>query len=534
MQSESSIASENVSKRGAERLRSMIGVGILVAAIIASFWNVIFRNVQKVTSDQIEIRIGHAELHTGMREAFQAAIEAYQDLHPNVRIIQVPVPPRTYPAWIRTQLVGGTAPDIVPLDGEISQFFLPLTSLTEQPNPYNVGTNLEGIPWRDTFFDGLSAARDRLAFSAPGQVFGVNLQTVSMRLYINRDMLIEITGSDSVPEVYNDLYELSQKIKEYNQRTGKKIIPIAGCRQYSDYIFDRVVGSQMQKFLLDYNPHMQPWGFFRPMADKVFTYSETPEFMSSLELLHEVSQMLTPGYLQFGPEDAIAAYLQQRSLMLVAGSWDYAVLVDRVPFETAITTIPMPSTDDPRYGQFSLGQAAETVGTTSQYGVVRASPHAEVAADFLLFLTSLPTATQFSDISKRISAIIDVPVAEELALMAAKIDGEIPGFRVDTFLSRLNTSNLFNQHIHKVFDRNPDIRGFAATIDAQLLTYLKEDIKVFHRSELTITRKFDGQIVLYYMLPENHPERVTWLRYLEEQSASQGRYIGYNEWLRTH
>jgi len=209
---------------------------------------------------------------------------------------------------------------------EITQLFVPLTDEAEKPNPYNAGTHLEHEPWRNTFFDGLTTVRDLLREVAPGQIYGISLQTTSMRLYVNRDLLIEITGSDAMPTEYADLYALGQKIREYNQRTGSKIIPIASCRGYADYIFDRIVGSQVQKFLIDTKTHMRSWGFFKPMYRQTYTYSETPEFLSSLELMSEVAQLLTPGYEQFHPEDAIAAYLQQRSLMLVAGSWDYAVL----------------------------------------------------------------------------------------------------------------------------------------------------------------------------------------------------------------
>jgi len=517
-----------------EKTRNGIGVSILVLAILASFWNVIFRNVEELTSNQIEIRIGHQELHTGMREAFQAAIEAYQEIHPNVRIIQVPVPPRTYPAWIRTQLVGGTAPDIVGLSGsqeEILEFFLPITDFVDKPNPYNLGTSLEKVRWRDTFFDGMTGIRDIVQESAPGQMFGVMLQTSSMRLYINRDMLIEITGSDRLPQEYNDLYLIQQKIREYNQRTGKNIIPIASCRNYADYTFNRIVNSQTQKFLLEWSPHMRTWGFFRPMAAGVFKYNETPEFLSSLELMHEVAQMLTPGYQQFLPEDAIATYLQQRSLMLVAGSWDYAVLTNRVSFETAITSLPIPSTSDPRYGKFTLGSSVEPVGTAAGLGVIRRSPNADVAVDFLQFLTSQTIAAEFSAISKRLPAVIDVPIPDELKIMTTQIEGEIPGFRVDSFLPTHNVNTLIQQHIHKVTGRQPDIRGFAETIDTELPRYIKEDIKMYHRTDRLRTQKFDGMVVLHYMLPEGHPARSNWAHYTTDQHGAQGRVIEYQHWL---
>jgi len=519
-----------------KKLRNRLGLVTLVLTLLASFWTVASRNVKDLTSAQIELRVAHSELHTGMREAFDAAIAAYEALHPEVRIVQVAVPPRIYPAWSRTQLVGGTAPDIMPLAGtdiEITQFFVPITKLASEPNPYNAGTSLESIAWRDTFFDGLSGLSDSMRWTAPNEIFGVILQTTSMRLYINRDLLLEISGDNALPSNYAELHALTQKVRDYNRRSGTRLIPIASCKVYAEYIFDRIVGSQMQKFLLDYSFHMKSWGFYRPMYEGKYSYSETPEFVSSLELMSEVAQMLSPGFQQFAPEDAIATYLQQRSLMLVAGSWDYAVLVDQVPFETEVMALPMPSTDDPKYGRFTLGQAAEDVNTTAALGIVRTSPHAEVAVDFLKFLTSQPVATQFSDISKRISSIVDVPVPNELVRMAPQIEGEIPGFRVDTFLGNNNIQTLIQRHIHKVIGPQPDIRSFATILDAELAPNIREDLKFYHRYDRQNTQRFDATIALHYLFPEEHEqaERANWLLHSEAQHGSQGRYTEYQHYL---
>jgi len=518
------------------KFRNRLGLITLALTLLVSFWTVSSRNIQALTTEKIEIRVAHSELHTGMREAFDAAITAYEQLHPEVRIVQVAVPPRIYPAWSRPQLVGGSAPDIMPLAGtdvEITQFFVPLTELTREPNPYNAGTSLEGIAWRDTFFDGLSGLSDSMRWAAPDEIFGVILQTTSMRLYINRDLLLEITGNDALPRTYAELHALAQNVRQYNQHNDTRLIPIASCKAYAEYIFDRIVGSQMQKFLVDYSFHMKSWGFYRPMYEGEYSYSKTPEFVSSLELMSEVAQMLSPGFQQFAPEDAIATYLQQRSLMLVAGSWDYAVLVDRVPFETLVTPLPMPATDDPKYGRFTLGQAAEDVQATAALGVVRTSPHPQIAIDFLKFLTSYNVAKQFSDISKRISTIVDVPVPSDLVQMAPPIEGEIPGFRVDTFLGNNNIQTLIQRHIHKVIGPQPDIRSFAATIDAELAPNIREDLKYYHRYDRQNTQRFDATIALHYLLPKEHEqaERANWLLHSEAQHGSQSRYVEYQHYL---
>ena len=59
------------------------------------------------------VRIGHYMLQSGLRDALQDVIGEYERRHPEVHLVQVPVPERVYLQFLRTQLVAGTAPDIL-------------------------------------------------------------------------------------------------------------------------------------------------------------------------------------------------------------------------------------------------------------------------------------------------------------------------------------------------------------------------------------------------------------------------------------
>jgi len=432
---------------------------------------------------QIELHIGHWLLHTGMREAFDATIEDYQRLHPEVHITQIPVPIRFYPAWARTQLIGGTAADItgmLALNEElISRYYLPLTEWLDKPNPYNSGTSLEGVAWRDTFFDGLSGMRALTATS--GEISGIILQINSLRLYYNRQMLIEITGSDTPPRDLAELKTLAAQIDAYNQRSGKTIIPIAGCGPYAGFAFDRIVPSQTQRLTLNHSPsrnlRVSPLELATLILDSIFSYTQTPELRSSLELMREVSLMLTPGFMQFQRDEAIAAYVQQRSLMLIAGSWDYAALIDGVPFETRALPVLGPSIADPQFGQFTLGQVAEPMGIEGSMGIIRSSANPEAALDFLHYLTSQRASERFSQISQRLSAILDTPVPSNLEQIKPQLNGEIPGFAVDfRSFSTGHSDQHFQRYSHKIVGPKADVAGVAAHLDNELPRYLRDDI----------------------------------------------------------
>jgi len=504
----------------AKHFRNVIGVAVLCLAIVASFWRVTSRTVQPSPSDRIELRIGHPHLHSGMREGFDAAIESYQRLHPNVSITQVAVPQRLYPIWARVQLVGGTAVDILDAFNvpEPTRHFVSLTPWLDEPNAYNAGTSLEGVAWRDTFFDGLSSQ-----LSLSEEIYAVMLQTVSHRLFINLDLLSEITGSqDDVPRDFDDLRRLAEQVRNYNQRTGKRIVPIASCRPYANVTFAKMLRSLTQKLVRDHSPNrtMSLPELDRLILDGTFSYSRTPEFIHSLEIMSELSQMFTPGFLQFEHEDAIATYLRQHSLMIIAGTWDYGTLEKNASFKMRGLPVPTPSPSDHHYGPFTLGQVAEVPMNAADLGIIRTSPNRDAALDFLRYLSSQPVAAQFSKISQRLSAIIDTPIPKSLEQLRTTSEGAANGFRVDVLGANANT--LINRHIHLVVGLQPDISKFAELIDAEIAPYIRQDLATQLRNSKREIRDLDTALALHLTFPENKAlPRTTWTLYAEQQHKRQ-------------
>jgi len=487
---------------------------------------------------EVELFIGHWLLHTGMREAFDATIEDYQRLHPHVRIRQLPVPIRMYPAWARTQIIGDTAADITGMlslnEEVVSRYFLPLTPWLDEPNPYNASTSIEGLAWRDTFFDGLNGVRAITATS--GEVHGIIIQTNSLRLYYNREMLVEIAGSDEPPRSFADLKILAEKVAAYNRRTGKSIIPIAGCGPYAGFAFDRIVPSQTQKLTLNKSPsrnlRVTTLELAALLLDGTLSYSKTPELRSSLELMREVALMLTPGFMQFQRDEAVAAYVQERSLMLIAGSWDYASLIDGASFETRALPVLGPATSDPQFGQFTLGQVAETMGMDGTMGIVRSSQHPEAALDFLRYLTSQRASEKFSQISQRLSAIIGTPVPANLAQIKPDVEGEVPGFALNfTSFSTGHSANHFQRYLHKIVGPTPDVQGVVERLDEELPRYLRADIAAHLSLLQRDVRRLDATVALHYTLPDEHPARESWRRHCEVQHLRKFTALRYRRYI---
>ncbi len=491
-----------------KQLRNVIPLLLLLAAFTYSVWQVFGHGKAAADPDRITIRVGHWLLHAGMRESFDEAARAYEKLHPDVTIEQIAVPLRSWNAWMRTQLIGGTAPDLTGLlsanEEIVSRHFIPITDRIEEPNPYNVGTPLEGIPWRNTFADGLDGVRNICPTSS--EIAGVNLQLTSLRLFYNKALLKTITGSDVPPATFAELLATSRTIADFNQRHNTRYTPVAGCGPYAQYFFERTVPSQTQQLVLSHSP-MHRLNLLRPDLAHLFLAGEldyhTPQVRSALNLLREVTSVMTPGFNQLQRDDALFAYLQGHAVMIVAGTWDYAVFVRDGEFETGVVPIPIPSTDDPDYGRYSLGPIAESGGIEAQLGITRYSQHPEVALDFLRFLSSYPMAEMFTENTLRMSALIGIPPPKRAPGLATQTEGEIPGFNIDfQHFGGNHTFLLFQRHLHTLLGPQGDVDAFVRDVSPHLKSTLRKDMAHHLNRTQRDVQRLDALVGILYSHPD--------------------------------
>ena len=152
----------NESRR--EKVLNLIGLGLLALCFVLSLGHIFGRYLRPAeATGKTTIRFAHWQLESGLREAFDRISAAYMQLHPDVRVEQMPVPTQIWANWLRTQLIGGTAPELIEIEGYqgetnemLANYFEPVTPCLGLPNPYNKDNDLAGVPWRDTFIDGLS------------------------------------------------------------------------------------------------------------------------------------------------------------------------------------------------------------------------------------------------------------------------------------------------------------------------------------------------------------------------------------------
>lgn len=382
------------------RIRSHFALLVILLTFLWACGVIVSRRSQETSSDQILIRLGHWQLETSVRDALNDMIREYQKLYPQVRIVQDAIPEMTYGQWLTTQLMGGTAPDIIEvgigvpyplLVQYLNRYFIPLTRAASLPNPYNAGTELENTPLRATFKDGMRSSwidEVQAYMTIPLSQFGT-------RIFYNRDLLKELTGRESPPKEYRDFLSVCEEIQTHQNPLGQPYIPIA-CSRFHLQMWEWPMMDPLTYPLLresDFNRDGYVGNDEMFVAVRTGRYSLLhPAIRARFKMLQELSQYFQTGYTGLTRDEAVFLFAQERAVFMTTGTWDARSLQEQAKgvFEVGIMDYPLPTREDPEYGPYVLGPNYERILGGFPFGITKTCKHPDMALDFLLYLAGRP------------------------------------------------------------------------------------------------------------------------------------------------
>ena len=432
----------------------VIGVTFLWATV-----TIVMHRTIEAPPGTLTLHVGHWQLESGVRDAFNALAADYQRLHPNVRIIQDAVPEGAYGQWLTTQLMGGTAPDILQIGtgcglpahvmlAYYNRYFTPLTRAVNQPNPYNAGTDIERVPLRATYKDGMrSSYIDELQeyMSMPLALFGV-------RVFYNRDLLKKITGLEAAPRDYRAFLGVCEQIKRAKNPQGKNYIPIAGSRYHIGWweglMMDPLTYGVVRR--ADFNRD----GFVG--NDEMYVAFKTgridfnyPPLRARFTMLREVTDNFQTGFTGLTRDEAVFLFAQQNAVFITSGTWDARSLVQQAEgqFRVGIMDFPLPAKDDPFYGPVIEGPCYERPLGGFPFCITRTSRHPEIALDFLLFLSSRRGNEKFNRIAGWIPCVTGAEMEPFLKDFEPHLEGVYGAMNLflggETWVKWLQLSSLY-------------------------------------------------------------------------------------------
>jgi raffinose/stachyose/melibiose transport system substrate-binding protein len=486
----------------------------LMAAMAAATVRVAWLQLREAgAAGGVTVRICHWQLEGGVREAFDAIARAYEARHPGVRVVQMPVPGRVYATWLKTRQVGGDLPDLVQLgaadDETLASHFTPLTAWVEQPNPYQVGTPLEGRPWREGFLDGLAGANGMATLQEP---YSVAYSAHTTRLYVNRDLYRRITGCDAPPADLAALVAVCGQAEAWARRTGVHLTPIAGSRFTANVLLEQLFRSQTQRRGLELDELRVLRAPGRPgdlLLDGRLTADE-PAVRSGFAAMREAARFMQTGFLGYDRDEAIFHFVTGRALFIATGSWDYGSIVSQAPFAVSVLPTPLPSPGDPRFGAGVLGATAESADRIS--GNLHLSArcrHPEVAVDVLRFLTSTEGNRLFVAASRWMPGIVGVEPHPDTVAFRPVQEGYPAGFAFAPLMwGAGEVYRVQSQHLHLLFSGADDgLDRFLAAFTADLPAAAARDLAKDVAARRGAVRRLDPALVALGVLGDPIAQR---------------------------
>jgi raffinose/stachyose/melibiose transport system substrate-binding protein len=388
---------------------AIIGVFFWAAATIA------MRRSEAANRDAVTIRIAHWQLEGGVRDGLAEAVAEYTKRHPNVRIIQEAIPEATYGQWMSTQLMGGTAPDIVEagmVEGHLMtaffiRYFVPLSPYVSRPNPYNAGTDLANVPLRRTFKDGMR----RSFIDETQQFMTIPLALTGIRLFYNKPLLKKLTGLDAAPTDYRTFLEVCEKIRAQRQPNGQPYIAIAGSRfhyaRWDESLIKPLTYLAAREIDFNRDGRFSKEEMFLGFASKKIDFSNSA-YEASFRMVREITEQFQSGWSGLTRDEALFNFAQQKAVFLATGTYEAEGIRDQAAgkFELGLMDFPLPSSSDPYYGRIVQGPRYENPEGSMPMAVTRTSKHPEVATDFLLFLVSREENEKFNERLKWIPIVV--------------------------------------------------------------------------------------------------------------------------------
>jgi raffinose/stachyose/melibiose transport system substrate-binding protein len=375
-----------------------LGYGIIGLFFLYSTIHVLFLSQKEILDPEVEtITVSHWLLEAGVREGFDAVFREFEKEMASkgrkVKVKQSTIPGRGFKQWFVTQLISGEPGDIMGMSWEtssefIKQYFTPLTPFIGEPNPYNAGTPLEKLSWRDSFVDNMESGRiirgERTAdYYQAAWSFNV------YRLYANLDLLEAATGNREAPHTLTEFLEDCAAIEQYGLDHNRPIVPIGvrgidrgTIQMFFWQYFNQTNGNFVEQSIHDGVPRSY-------MLDLLLHDEEARERMVAVvDILRQIGRYFGDGFQATDREQSLFRFFSGDAGFYYSGSWIVQGMLENAPFELGVLPVPQLAGDH-ELSRFYTGRIAESgIRGGTSLGIPKATKNKALALDLLKFMTS--------------------------------------------------------------------------------------------------------------------------------------------------
>lgn len=293
-------------------------------------------------------------------DQMRVILDAFQDEYPNIRIVFDPTNPPDYNATLRTQLSGGTAPDL---------FYLRSYATSRQLFEEGFLEPLDDLPGIMENF----TAEARAPWATDDDMpYGVPFIAVSHGIYYNVDIFAELELD--IPETWEELLEVAEAID------AAGYVPIANASGDEWTIAEIVFMNLAPNFIGGFEGRQAYLAGERCFNDE--------HAVAAFQAVADIAPFLPPGQEALSYYDSQQIWLFGEAAMWMGGSWDIPYFESEMPdFEWSIFAVPAPE-GQPGFVTFHMDAGM---------GLNAASPNQDAARLFLEWMTTAEFAKLMAD-----------------------------------------------------------------------------------------------------------------------------------------
>ncbi|MGY8823549.1 MAG: ABC transporter substrate-binding protein [Candidatus Latescibacterota bacterium] len=458
-------------------LSNYVAVIFLIISFSVSLWRVY--RVQEVEQAEgvATIRVVHWQLEAGFREAFDDIARRFEKVYleeagVQVRIVQNAISERVYKQYVQTQGIGKTLPDLVQLGrdelGSVPRFFISNTDDVQRPNPYNKGTDLEDVPWMDTYLDGMLGSIDQTDL----EYYGASSSTASTRLFYNEDLLKEVLGTDEPPTEYREFLAACKRFDEWAKERGRTdLTPVAASR-YQANVFRSMRAATLFELMLENDRDFD--GNFGQNDEVLFAYAagdfdyRDPRIRADEMTVANLTRYFSPGFMAMDRMEAQFRFTQGKALFCASGSWDAMSFHTQVDFPMGVIDFPFPTRDDPEFGQYVRGRISEAdAPAVFRLAVSKFSEHPDITLRFLQYLTSRASNQRFNQLARWPPVIKGAEPHPQMRPFMRTPEGFWTG-EVNRVIGAGPAATVYTQARWELVEHKVDFDGFADMMEREM------------------------------------------------------------------
>ncbi len=298
----------------------------------------------------------------------------FEKLNPGIRVKVQAIPWTAAHEKLITAYASETTPDIVQLGNTWIPEFVALNSLEDLDTWINNSKSIK----EKNFFPGIWKTN-----LIDGKVYGIPWY-VDTRVLFYRSDILKKAGYNSPPKTWEQLYDVSKKIKKMygNQQKYAIFVPT---NEWAPFI---IFGMQAGATLLKDN---NSYGNF-----------EDPQFETAFRFLVNFYKLKLAPVDMTLVSNLYQAFASGFFAMYITGPWNVTEFKDRLPasVQNSWMTAPLPAYDHNKYPGVSLAGGSSLV-------MFKASKHKQEAWKLIEFLSEKSSQVQFFKMSSDLPSLID-------------------------------------------------------------------------------------------------------------------------------